>query len=188
MKKILFSAILTVYGFGYSYANTRIGLDRSTFCIEGITPKENPDKIIVITKIVNEKSDMVRAGKASITVQEIENDDFGLKNTSNIKEVEVSITKFTDDNFIYVKERKDLVGYALQLASFSDLSTAKEYALSITYKGYAEKRQLFIYAVNNTEKTFYKVYFGLLKSDDTAREKQRSLLSLGYSPFVKEFR
>ena len=105
-----------------------------------------------------------------------------------MKEVEISSTKFTDDSFIYVKERRDLVGYALQLASFSDLTVAKEFALSIAHKGDAEKKQLFIYTVNTTEKTFYKVYFGLLKTDEVAREKQRTLLSLGYSPFVKEFR
>lgn len=104
------------------------------------------------------------------------------------KGVKVPSTNFKDDNFIYVKERKDLVGYALQLATFSDLSLAKEYVLSIAHKGYAEKRQLFIYSPNNPEKTFYKVYYGLLKSDELAREKQRTLLSLGYTPFVKEFR
>lgn len=186
MKKVLLSAIMTVCGLGYSYAN--IGLDRPTFGIEGITPKENSDKIIIITKTANEQSNMVQAGKARVTVQEIENDDLGLESASNVKEVEISSTKFSDDNFIYVKERKDLVGYALQLASFSDLSKAKDYALTIAHKGDAEKRQLFIYTVNSTEKTFYKVYFGLLKSDETAREKQRTLLSLGYSPFVKEFR
>jgi SPOR domain len=182
MKKVLLSAIITVSGLGYTFAN--VGLDRST----GITPKENIDKIIIITKSTSEQSNMVQVGKARVTVQEIENDDLGLGNISNVKEVEVSSTKFADDNFIYVKERKDLIGYALQLASFSDLSLAKDYALSIAHKGDAEKRQLFIYTVNTTEKTSYKVYFGLLKSDETAREKQRTLLSLGYSPFVKEFR
>jgi hypothetical protein len=121
-------------------------------------------------------------------VQEFENDELGQEIASNIKEVEVSNTKFNDDNFKYVKEKRDLIGYALQLASFSNLTLAKEYALKIAQKGDAEKRQLFIYTVNFSEKTYYKVYFGLFKNDDSAREKQRTFLSLGYSPFVKEFR
>jgi SPOR domain len=186
MKKVLLSAIMTVCGLGYTYAN--VSLDRSVLGIERLAPKENTDKIIIITKTASEQTNKMQAGKARVMVQEIENDDLGLENASNMKEVEVSSTKFTDDNFVYVKERKDLIGYALQLASFSDLSLAKDYALSITHKGDAEKRQLFIYSVNTTEKTFYKVYYGLLKSDESAREKQRTFLSLGYSPFVKEFR
>lgn len=186
MKKVLLSAIIMVCSLGYSYASSNS--DRPALNLELTTPKEGIDKIIVITKSSNEQSNKVQAGKARVLVQEIENDDFGLENASNVKEVEVSSTKFTDDNFVYVKERKDLVGYALQLASFSELSSAKDFALSIAHKGDAEKRQLFIYTVNTTEKTFYKVYFGLLKTDESAREKQRTLLSLGYSPFVKEFR
>ena len=181
MKKILLSAIITVCSLGYSYANCLVSN------IDENTPKGNIDKIIIINKSGTE-TNMIQAGKARVMVQEIENDGLGLENISNVKEVEVSSTKFSDDNFIYVKERKDLVGYALQLASFSDLTLAKDYALSIAHKGDAEKRQLFIYTVNSTEKTFYKVYFGLLKNDESARVKQRTLLSLGYSPFVKEFR
>ena len=186
MKKILLSAIMTVCGLGYSYAH--VGLNRSVLGIEGVAPKENTDKIIVISKTATEQPSMIQVGKARVLVQEIDNENLGLKKTSNTKEVVASSTDFTDDNFIYVKERKDLVGYALQLATFSDLSLAKEYALSIAHKGYAEKRQLFIYSPNNPEKTFYKVYYGLLKSDELAREKQRTLLSVGYTPFVKEFR
>lgn len=176
---------MTVCGLGYSFANNDFG--RSDL-VKGIAPTENIDKIIIITKTASEQSNLVQVVKARVTVQEIENDNLGLEETSTVKEVEISSTEFTDDNFIYVKERKDLVGYALQLASFSDLSAAKEFALSIARKGDAEKRQLFIYAVNNLEKTFYKVYFGLLKTDELARAKQRTLLSLGYSPFVREFR
>jgi hypothetical protein len=182
MKRILLSVIMMASGLGYSYAN--IGLHSS---VEGIKLKDNTDEII-ITKSVSKQSNKVRGGMFRVKVQEIENNDFGLQKVLTDKEAEISNTKFNDDNFIYVKGRKDLVGYALQLASFSDLSTAKEYALSIAHKGDAEKRQLFIYTVKSTEKFLYKVYFGLLKSDESAREKQRVLLSLGYSPFVKEFR
>ncbi len=181
MKKILLTSIITVLGLGFANAFNIVSRN------EMITPKENTDKIIIITKS-NEQTNMIQAGKARVTVEEIENDEFGGDNASNVKEVEISSTKFNDDSFTYVKERKDLVGYALQLASFSDLVVAKEFALKIAYKGDAEKRQLFIYTVNTPEKTFYKVYFGLLKNDEAAREKQRTLLSLGYSPFVKEFR
>ncbi len=115
-------------------------------------------------------------------------DELELKATANTKKVEVLGIKLNDDNFKYVKEKRDLIGYSLQMASFSDLTLAKEYVLKIVEKGDAEKRQLFIYTINNPEKTFYKVYFGLLKTDEAAREKQRKFLSLGYSPFVKEFR
>ena len=184
MKKILLSAIMTVCGLGYSDAN--VGLNRSILGIEGVVTKENTDKTIVISKTATEQPSIIQAGKTPVLVQEIEN--VGLEKAPNTKVVVASSMEFIDDNFIYVKERKDLVGYALQLASFSDLSLAKDFALSIAHKGYAEKRQLFIYSPNNPEKTFYKVYFGLLKSDELAREKQQTLLSVGYTPFVKEFR
>ncbi|GGD47151.1 hypothetical protein GCM10011514_08940 [Emticicia aquatilis] len=182
MKKVLLSAIITVSSLSLSFAHNYDGIGSIT------APKDNSDKIIIISKTSNEQSNNIQAGKARVMVQEIENDDLGQELASNTKEVEVSSTKFNDDNFKYVKEKRDLIGYALQLASFSDLTLAKEYALKIAQKGDAEKRQLFIYTVNNPEKTFYKVYFGLLKTDESAREKQRTFLSLGYSPFVKEFR
>ncbi|MFY7912776.1 MAG: SPOR domain-containing protein [Emticicia sp.] len=182
MKKVLLSAIITVSSLSFSLAHNYNGNDIT------ITPKDNSDKIIIISKTSNEESNKIEAGKARVLVQEIENDELGQELTSNTKEVEVASTKFNDDNFKYVKEKRDLVGYALQLASFSDLALAKEYALKIAQKGDAEKRQLFIYTVNNPDRTFYKVYFGLLKTDDSAREKQRTFLSLGYSPFVKEFK
>lgn len=182
MKKVLLSAIITVSSLSFTFAHNYDGKDLV------ITPKDNSDKIIIISKTSSEQSNSIVAGKARVVVQEIENDELGLETASNTKEVEVSSTKFNDDNFKYVKEKRDLIGYALQLASFSDLTLAKEYALKIAQKGDAEKRQLFIYTVNNPEKTYYKVYFGLLKTDDSAREKQRTFLSLGYSPFVKEFR
>lgn len=185
MKIILLSSILTVFTLGNSFANN--DLNRSVLVKEN-TPKENVDKITVIIKNANEQTNLVQVVKARVTVEEIENDNLGLNEVSSVKEVEIASTEFTDDNFVYVKERKDLIGYALQLASFSDLSAAKDFALSIARKGDAEKRQLFIFSVSNLEKTFYKVYFGLLKSDDQARAKQRTLLALGYSPFVREFR
>ncbi len=182
MKKVLLSAIITVSGLSFALAHNYNGSGSV------LTPKDNSDKIIIISKTSSEQSNNIVAGKARVMVQEIENDELGQEMASNTKEVEVSSTKFNDDNFKYVKEKRDLIGYALQLASFSDLTLAKEYALKIAQKGDAEKRQLFIYTVNNPEKTYYKVYFGLLKTDDSAREKQRAFLSLGYSPFVKEFR
>lgn len=182
MKKVLLSAIITVSSLSFSFAHNYDGIGFIA------APKDNSDKIIIISKTSNEQSNNIQAGKARVMVQEIENDDLGQELASNTKEVEVSSTKFNDDNFKYVKEKRDLIGYALQLASFSDLTLAKEYALKIAQKGDAEKRQLFIYTVNNPERTYYKVYFGLLKTDESAREKQRTFLSLGYSPFVKEFR
>lgn len=182
MKKVLLSAIITVSSLSLSLAHNYNGNDLL------ISPKDNSDKIIIISKASNEQSNSIVAGKARVVVQEIENDELGQEMAANVKEVEVSSTKFNDDNFKYVKEKRDLIGYALQLASFSDLTLAKEYALKIAQKGDAEKRQLFIYTVNNPERTYYKVYFGLLKTDDSAREKQRTFLSLGYSPFVKEFK
>ncbi|WP_435355928.1 SPOR domain-containing protein [Emticicia sp. SJ17W-69] len=185
MKIILLSTIMMVSSLGFTYANN--DLNRSNL-VKSFTPKENIDKITIITKTASNQSNSVQIVRARVTVEEIENDNLGMDDASNIKEVEISSTEFADDNFVYVKERKDLVGYALQLASFSDLSSAKDFALSIAHKGDAEKRQLFIYTVSSLEKTYYKVYFGLLKSDDLARAKQRTLLSLGYSPFVREFR
>lgn len=178
MKKVLISVFLTVSSMSYTFASS----------LDKITSKDNSDKITIISKSGNDNSSSISSGKARVQVQEIENDDFGLEYATNTKEIEVISTKFADDNFVYVKEKKDLIGYALQLASFSDLKIAKEYALNIVSKGEAERRQLFIYTATYPEKTLYKVYFGLLKSDELAREKQRNFLSLGYSPFVKQFR
>ena len=93
-----------------------------------------------------------------------------------------------DENFIYVKHKKDLVGYALQLASFSSLASAKEFALSVVNQNKVEKKQLFIYTMNIDEKTFYKVYFGLSKTDDSIRNRQHYFLAKGYHPFVREFK
>jgi hypothetical protein len=182
MKKVLISAILIVGSLNYTFANANLN------DFEKIVPKDNSDKIIIISKNGNVQSSNIQSGKARVMVEEIENDDLGLGKASNSKEIEISSTQFIDDNFVYVKEKRDLIGYALQMASFSDLTLAKDYALKIARNGDAEKRQLFIYAVNSSEKTMYKVYFGLLKTDETAREKQRTFLTLGYSPFVKEFR
>ncbi|CAH0994712.1 hypothetical protein EMA8858_00824 [Emticicia aquatica] len=183
MKKVLLSATLTAISLSFTFANTNKGNVVST-----ATPKEKSDKIIIISKSNNEQSNNVQTSKSRVMIEEIENDDLGLGGTSSTREIEVVSTKFNDDNFVYVREKKDLIGYALQFGSFSDLKTAKEYALKIAQKGDAEKKQLFIYTVNNSEKVLYKVYFGLLKSDESAREKQRTFLALGYSPFVKEFR
>lgn len=182
MKKVLISTILIVGSLNYTFANA--SLDD----FEKIVPKDNSDKIIIISKNGNANLSNIQVGKLRVLVEEIEIDELGLEKISNKKEVEVSTTHFIDDNFVYVKEKKDLVGFALQMASFSDLTLAKDYALKIARNGDAEKRQLFIYTVSSTEKVMYKVYFGLLKTDETAREKQRTFLALGYSPFVKEFR
>lgn len=182
MKKVLLSLIIAVISLSFAFANN---------CNEKgliIILKDNSDKITIFSKTSDEHSNNIVTGKTRVVVQEIENDGLGQVMASVTKEVEVSSTEFNDDNFKYVKEKRDLIGYALQFASFSDLSLAKEYALKIAQKGDAEKRQLFIYTVNNPEKTYYKVYFGLLKTEDSVREKQRNFLSLGYSPFVKEFR
>jgi hypothetical protein len=182
MKKVLLSLIIAVISLSFAFANN---------CNEKgliIILKDNSDKITIFSKKSDEHSNNIVTGKTRVVVQEIENDGLGQVMASVTKEVEVSSTEFNDDDFKYVKEKRDLIGYALQFASFSDLSLAKEYALKIAQKGDAEKRQLFIYTVNNPEKTYYKVYFGLLKTEDSVREKQRNFLSLGYSPFVKEFR
>jgi len=182
MKKVLLSSIITVFSLSFTFAHNYNGNNLI------IIPPDNSDKSIIISKNSNKQLNNILVGKALMVVQEFKNDELGQEIASNIKEVEVSSTKFNDDNFKYVKEKRDLIGYALQLASFSNLTLAKEYALKIAQKGDAEKRQLFIYTVNFSEKTYYKVYFGLFKTDDSAREKQRTFLSLGYSPFVKEFR
>jgi opacity protein-like surface antigen len=183
MKKVLLSLIIAVISLSFASANDCNEKDLI------IILKDNSDKITIFSKTSpDEHSNNIVTGKTRVVVQEIENDDSGQEMVSVTKEVEVSTTKFDDDNFKYVKEKRDLIGYALQFASFSDLSLAKEYALKIAQKGDAEKRQLFIYTVNNPEKTYYKVYFGLLKTDESVREKQRNFLSLGYSPFVKEFK
>jgi hypothetical protein len=182
MKKVLLSSIITVFSLSFTFAHNYNGNNLI------IIPTGNSDKIIIISKNSNKQLNNILAEKALVMVQEFKNDGLGQEIASNIKEAEVSSTKINDDNFKYVKEKRDLIGYALQLASFSNLTLAKEYALKIAQKGDADKRQLFIYTVNNFEKTYYKVYFGLFKTDDSAREKQRTFLSLGYSPFVKEFR
>lgn len=182
MKKVLLSAIIAVISSNFAFAHN---YNREDLII---VLKDNSDKILIISKTSDEQLNNIVVRKARVVVQEIENDELGQEMTSNIKEVEVLSTEFNDDNFKYVKEKRDLIGYALQFASFSDLTLAKEYALKIAQKGDAEKRQLFIYTVNSPEKTYYKVFFGLLKTDGLAREKQRAFLSLGYSPFVKEFK
>ncbi len=92
------------------------------------------------------------------------------------------------ENFIYVKGKKDLAGFALQFASFNDLELAKEYVLNIARKGDATKKQFFIYTVKMGDKKFYKVYYGVMKTEEFARQKQQSFLKLGYTPFVKEFK
>jgi hypothetical protein len=182
MKKVLLSSIITAFSLSFAFAHNYNGNGLV------IISSNNSDKIIIISKNSKEQLNNIVSEKSLLVVKEIENFELGQEMASNTKEVEVSSTKFNDDNFKYVKEKRDLIGYALHLASFSDLTLAKEYALKIAHKGDAEKRQLFIYTVNNPEKTYYKVYFGLFKNDDSAREKQRTFLSLGYSPFVKEFR
>jgi hypothetical protein len=183
MKKVLLAAIIAVFSLSFSFAHNDDGKDFINIFTD------NTDKITIFSKTSDEQqSNNIVAGKAYVLVQEIEIDELGQEMNSKTREIEVSSTEFNDDNFKYVKQKSDLIGFALQFASFSDLSLAKEYALKIAQKGDAEKRQLFIYTINNPEKTYYKVYFGLLKTDDSIREKQRNFLSLGYSPFVKEFR
>lgn len=180
MKKILLSTILTVTNLSFAFAFNNNALITIS--------ADDSDEIIVISKTSNQQSNYIVPKIAHLVVQEIENDELVKEIASNTEEIKILSLNFNDDNFKYVKGKRDLIGYALQFASFSDLTLAKEYALKIVQKGDAEKRQLFIYTVNSPEKTYYKVYFGLLKTDDLAREKQRAFLSLGYSPFVKEFR
>lgn len=180
MKKVLLSLILTLVNLGFSLAS---------FGNQGheVLFVDNSGKIIMVNS-TNEETSYAEVSKINSLTPAIEMEEFSHDLTKITKEIGVDKPKIVDDNFIYVKEKRDLIGYALQLASFSDLSLAKEYALKIVKKGDAEKRQLFIYTVNNPEKTYYKVYFGLLKTNESAREKQRNFLALGYSPFVKEFR
>lgn len=113
------------------------------------------------------------------------------KNKGNNKKARVDEngnSKEMLQNFIYVKQKSDLVGYGLQLASFSNLNNAKEFARKIIKEGNAEKNQVFIYTVNIDDKTFYKVYFGITKTDDSIRGKQKYFLEQGQYAFVKEFK
>ena len=91
-------------------------------------------------------------------------------------------------NFVYVKQKSDLTGYGLQLASFSSLDNAKAFAKNVIKQGDAEKKQVFIYSMNIDGKTFYKVYFGVTKTDDSIRGKQKYFLENGQYAFVKEFK
>lgn len=91
-------------------------------------------------------------------------------------------------NFVYVKQKSDLSGYGLQLASFSNLENAKSYARNVIKQGDAEKRQVFICSKNIDGKTFYKVYFGVTKTDDSIRGKQKYFLENGQYAFVREFK
>jgi cell division septation protein DedD len=91
-------------------------------------------------------------------------------------------------NFIYVKEKSDLEGYGLQLASFASLDNAKSFARNIIKQGDAEKKQVFICSKNIDGKTFYKVYFGITKTDDSIRGKQKYFLENGQYAFVREFK
>ncbi len=91
-------------------------------------------------------------------------------------------------NFVHVKQKSDLTGYGLQLASFSSLDNAKAFAKNVIKQGDAEKNQVFIYGMNIDGKTFYKVYFGVTKTDDSIRGKQKYFLENGQYAFVKEFK
>lgn len=91
-------------------------------------------------------------------------------------------------NFVYVKEKSDLEGFGLQLASFASLDNAKAFARNIIKQGDAEKKQVFICSKNIDGKTFYKVYFGVTKTDDSIRGKQKYFLENGQYAFVREFK
>ncbi len=91
-------------------------------------------------------------------------------------------------NFIYVKEKSDLEGFGLQLASFASLDNAKSFARGLIKQGDAEKKQVFICSKNIDGKTFYKVYFGITKTDDSIRGKQKYFLENGQYAFVREFK
>lgn len=91
-------------------------------------------------------------------------------------------------NFIYVKVKSDLEGFGLQLASFASLDNAKSFARGIIKQGDAEKKQVFICSKNIDGKTFYKVYFGITKTDDSIRGKQKYFLENGQYAFVREFK
>ena len=90
-------------------------------------------------------------------------------------------------NFVYVKQKSDLDGFGLQLASFANLDNAKAFARNVIKQGDAEKSEVFIYAKNIDGKTFYKVYFGITKTDDSIRGKQKYFLENGQYAFVREF-
>lgn len=153
------------------------------FGLKKVTPTRGySNKIMIYT--LRDDAGIISQNKARIQIQEIESDDTSIIS----KEVEVSTFNFNDDNFIYVHKKEDLNGYALQLAAFADLTKAKDYALEIAKKGDAEKRQLFIYTLKVGDKTWYRVYYGLLNNESLVRQKQQTFQNMGYNALVKEFK
>lgn len=154
----------------------------------------------------------VKSLKTKIKVQEIQSEDEverfwatadasisnaisaspAFKKTVKEREVDVETTKIEgfDMNHIYDLngKMKDLSGYSLQLAAFSQLKNAKEFAEKLTKNGETEIEKIFIQVSKSADKPMiYRVVYGLFDDEVNAKDTQKKMETLGYNSFVKGF-
>lgn len=154
----------------------------------------------------------VKSLKTKIKVQEIQSDDEverfwatadastsnvisvspALKKSVKEREVEVETTKIEGFEINHVYDlngkMKDLSGFGLQLAAFSQLKTAKEFAEKLTKNGETEVEKIFIQVSKSADKPMiYRVVYGLFNDEVNAKDSQKKMETLGYDSFVKGF-
>ncbi|CAH0994713.1 Endolytic peptidoglycan transglycosylase RlpA [Emticicia aquatica] len=155
----------------------------------------------------------VKSNKTKVKVQEIQGDDeierfwatadastsksitaapTAFKKIVKEKEVEVETSKLEgfDINHVYDLNGKikDLSGFGLQIAAFSQLKAAKDFATKLTKNGEAEIEKIFIQVSKSADKPMvYRVVYGLFEDEANAKDSQKKMENLGYNSFVKGF-
>jgi hypothetical protein len=170
------------------------------------------NKVAILSKSAEESSS-IKNSKGKIKIQEIEDDSdeierfwatadntvsananvspaFKSKTTS--KEVEIETVKIEGYAVNHVYDlngnKMETVGYGLQLAAFTQLQLAKDYADKIVKKGEAEANKIYIQVSKADDKPMiYRVLYGFFESEMGAKESQKKMANYGFDTLVKGF-
>ncbi len=115
-----------------------------------------------------------------------------LKKVVKEKEIQVETSKVEgfDINHVYDLNgtMKELAGYGLQLAAFTQLKTAKDFATKLAKNGEAEIEKIFIQVSKSADRPMvYRVIYGLFNDETDAKNSQKKMEILGHNALVKGF-
>lgn len=161
------------------------------------------DKVAILSKSASNDVGLVESGKMKIKIQEMEADDEVERFWATIepssskvvkdKELNIETTKITGFNVNHIYDLRgniqELDGYGLQIASFSQLKAAKEFAGKLFVKGQVEKDKLYIQVSKSEDKPMvYRVLYGFFEEETAAKEIQKQMVDNGFQVLVKGFK
>lgn len=114
------------------------------------------------------------------------------KATASAKEIEIETVKIEGFAVNHVYDLKGNIketdGFGLQLAAFTQLNSAKEYADKVVKKGEADASKIFIQVSKAEDKPMvYRVVYGFFQSENSAKETQKKMANYGFDALVKGF-